>query len=211
MAPKVRRPPGSTGGDTLIIDTNGTLNFNGGLMTGTPITTTGVGAENGATVTAVEYGNAMLHRTVLTLTDLPITMRDTEQGGGVKIYDFPAGRILFLGSIGTIIPTTHSAVSTLNAGVTCNWGVGSTIQANGTVATTEQNIIQVTAWTSSATQDVAPAASNGVGILTVLDGTSAAVDAHLNLAVAGSGDIDGNASILVTGTITITWLNLGDY
>jgi hypothetical protein len=227
-SPKVRKPGGASGGDlleilsggvirvksggTVLLDSGGILSLDGATLTGTPITGSGVGAKNGSTVTAVEYGSGLIHKTELTLLDTPITMRDTEQGGGVKVYDFPAGRILFLGAIGTIIPTTHSVIlDTLNGGKTCNWGVGSTTQASATLATTEQDIIQVTAWTSGTVIDVAAAASNGIGVLAVLDGTSSAVDAFLNLAVAGSGDIDANAAILISGTITITWLNLGDY
>jgi len=175
-------------------------------------TTNGVGAKNGTTVTAVEYGNGAIHKTVLTLTALPLTLRDTEQGLGVKIYDFPEGRILFLGATGSVAETTTSTLtSSLNTGVTYNWGVGSTTQANGTLATTEQNIVQTTNGTASATVNVAGAASNGVGVLTPLDGTTTPLDAFFNVGIAGADDIDGNATTTYTGTVTITWMNLGDY
>ena len=175
-------------------------------------TTAGVGAKNGATVAAAEYGDGNIHKTVLTLTALPLTLRDTEQGLGVKIYDFPAGRILFLGATGSVAGTTTSVLAdTLNTGVTYNWGVGSTTQANGTLATTEQNILQTTNGTASATINVAGAASGGLGVLTPLDGTSTAVDAFFNVGVAGATDIDANATTTWTGTVTITWMNLGDY
>jgi hypothetical protein len=168
----------------------------------------------GATAVATEAGDAVVHKTTITLANLAVTMRDTEQGGGVKIYDFPAGRILRLGAIGSIAVTTTSALaSTLNASVTCNWGVGSTTQASATVATTEQDIVNVTAFTASATIDVAGAVANGVGpgVLASLDGTSTAVDAFLNLAVAVATDIDADATVLVNGSVTIHWINLGDY
>jgi hypothetical protein len=181
---------------------------NGGAASGI---TTGVGAKNGATVTAVESGNGLIHKTVLTLANTPITMRDTEQGGGVKVYDFPDGMIAFHGSFYDLTMTTHSVLAdTLNTGVTCNAGVGTTTQANATLATTEQNIIQVTAWTAGTTIDVANTATQGVGLPTTLNGTGTALDAYLNLAVAGAGDIDADASILVNGTITMMWSNLGD-
>ena len=165
-------------------------------------------------VTVVEKGDGVFHQTVLTLAALPITMRDTEQGGGAQIYAFPAGRICRLGAIGSIAVTTTSVLAdTLNAGVTCNWGVGSTTQANPTVATTEQDIVNVTAFTASATIAVAGAAANGVGagVLASLDGTTTAIAAFLNLAVALNTDIDANASVTVSGTITMTWANVGDY
>lgn len=167
-------------------------------------------AVSGA-VSAAEYGDGTFHQTVLTLTDVPVTMRDTEQGGGVQIYDFPAGSIQRLGAAGTIaVTTTSELASTLNTGVTCNWGVGSTTQASATVATTEQDFVNVTAFTSSATIDVAGADATGVGVgvLAALDGISTAVDAFLNLAVAGATDIDADATVTVSGEIKITWVNL---
>jgi len=162
-------------------------------------------------VTVAEYGDGVFHQTVFTLAAVPVTMRDTEQGGGVKIYDFPVGRIFRMGATGTIAVTTTSVLAdTLNAGSTCNWGVGSTTQANATLATTEQDFVNVTAFTSSATVDVAGADATGVGasVLASLDGTSAAVDAYLNLAVAGATDIDADATVTVSGTVKITWVNL---
>ena|SRR4030066_118826 len=162
-------------------------------------------------VTATEYGDGTFHQTVLTLSAVPVTMGDTAQGGGVKVYDFPLGRIMRLGGTGTIAVTTTSALATtLNTGVTCNWGVGSTTQASATLATTEQDLVNVTAFTASATIDVAGANSTGVGaaVLASLDGTSAAVDAYLNLAVAVATDIDGDATVTVSGTVKITWINL---
>jgi hypothetical protein len=170
-----------------------------------------VPAAVSGTVSAAEYGDGVFHKTVLTLTAVPVTMRDVEQGGGVQIYDFPVGYIQRLGASGTIAVTTTSVLAdTLNTGVTCNWGVGSVTQANATVATTEQDFVNVTAFTASATIDVAGADATGVGVgvLAALDGTSTAVDAFLNLAVAGATDIDADATVTVSGTINIAWMNL---
>lgn len=165
-------------------------------------------------VTATEKGDGVFKQTVLTLSALPITMRDTEQGGGAKIYTFPVGRITPVGAIGSIAVTTTSVLAdTLNAGSTCNWGVGSVTQSNATVATTEQNFVNVAAFTSSATIDVAGAVANGsgIGIVTSIDGTSTNIAAFLNLAVADAADIDGDATVTVDGTITLTYAVLGDY
>lgn len=162
-------------------------------------------------VSVEEYGDGVFHQSVFTVTALPITMRDTEQGGGFQIYDFPLGRITSLGATATIAVTTTSELSsTLNTGVTCNYGVGSVTQSNATVATTEQDLVNVTAFTSSATIDVAGADATGVGVgvLASLDGTSTAKDAFINLAVAGATDIDADATVTVTGTVTLTWINM---
>lgn len=173
-----------------------------------------VPAAVSAYVTAVERGDGIYRQTVLTLAALPITMRDTEQGGGSNIYTFPIGRICHIGSIGSIAVTTTSILAdTLNAGVTCNWGVGTTTQASATVATTEQDLVNVTAFTASATINVAGATANGVGIgsLTSHNGTTTAITAFLNLAVALNTDIDANATVTVNGTITLNYVAVGDY
>lgn len=162
-------------------------------------------------VSVEEYGDGVFHQSVFTVTALPITMRDTEQGGGFQIYDFPLGRITSLGATATIgVTTTSELSSTLNTGVTCNYGVGSVTQSNATVATTEQDFVNVTAFTASATINVAGADATGVGVgvLASLDGTSTAKDAFINLAVAGATDIDADATVTVTGTVTLTWINM---
>lgn len=176
---------------------------------------TGNGASAAATVTAVEKGNSIFHQTVLTLTALPVSINDTNVGGGTKIYDFPAGRVYVLGATASVAFTTTSTLaSTLNAGVTLSWGVGSvqtTTQASGTLATTEQNIVNASTATSSATINVAGATATAVGTAVALDGTTTAIDAYFNVGVPTATDIDGNATVTVTGTITLTWVQLGDY
>lgn len=166
-----------------------------------------------STVAAAETGNGAFRQTVLTLTDLPITMRDTEQGGGAKIYTFPIGRITRIGATVSLAMTTTSVIAaTLNSGKTCNLGVGSVTQSQATVTTTEQDIVNVTAWTSSTVINVAGSTVAGVGpgVLDSLDGTSTAIVAFLNLAVAGATDIDANATITISGTVTMNWANVGD-
>ena len=176
-------------------------------------TVAGVGAAAGTGVTASEGGNGVVQKTLLTLSAAQITMADATQGGGLKIYDFPEGRILILGVTATMTMTTTSILAnTLNASVTCNWGVGTTIQASATLATTEQDLIPVTAWTSSATINVAnTATSKALAASAQFDGTATAKDAYLNLAVAGATDIDADATVTCSGTVLITWINLGDY
>ena len=175
--------------------------------------TLNIGAVNGATVSAVEKGNGVIHQTVLTFTATPLTLADATVGAGVKVYDFPAGRINILGAVGSIALTTTSALaSTLNASVTYNWGIGTTTQASGTLATTEQNILTTANGTASATVNVAGAAAVGGVAASAgnLDGTSTAIDAYLNIGIATATDIDGDATVTLTGTATITWIYEGD-
>lgn len=193
MADVTRRPGGQT---------ETTLNI------GTPATAAGV--------TAVEYGDANFHKTVLTLTDVEVAVSDSNVGGGTKILDFPEGRLLVLGAVASVnFTTTSTLASTLNAGVTLSWGVGTvqtTTQASGTLATTQQDLIPATAATSSATINVAGAtASAALASSAQFDGTTTAKDAYINIGVPTATDIDGDATVKVNGTVTITWVYLGDY
>lgn len=183
------------------------------LTTTTQLTSGNVGAAAATGNVATERGNAVVHQTLLTLTGVAMTLADATVGGGVKIYDFPQGRILILGATGTMTFTTTSTLaSTLNASVTGNWGVGTVTQANGTLATTEQDIIPTTNFTSSATINVAGSTTSAaLAASAQFDGTSTAKDAFLNVGIAGATDIDGDATVTATGTVLITWAFLGDY
>jgi hypothetical protein len=172
-------------------------------------TTTANGTKVGSTVSVSEVVNGPLHQTTLTFTATPLALADAAAGGGIEIYDFPLGLIGFLGAEGSIAETTTSVLaSTLNAGVTYNWGIGSTTQANGVLATTEQNILQATNGTASATINVAGAASKGKGAAVQLDGTASAIKAYLNMGLATNTDIDADATTTITGSVTITWVAL---
>ena len=175
----------------------------------TSITTLNVGAVNGSTVSAVEHGSGFYHVTVLTLTATPLTLADATVGAGVKIYDFPVGQITVLNASGSVAETTTSAIATtLNSGVTYNWGVGTVTQSNGTLATTEQNIINTTNGTSSTTINVAAAASSSTQTVAPLayNGKSTAIDAFFNVGIAVATDIDADATTTWTGTITMSWM-----
>lgn len=168
------------------------------------------------TVTVAESGTGNFRRSVFTLTAMPMTIRDTTspaQGGGQQIYDFPEGRILILGATGSVTVTTTSAIaSTLNSGVSCRWGVGTVTQANVTLATTEQDLLPVTTFTSGTTINVAnTATSAALAASAQFDGTTTAKDAFFNISVPTATDIDADATVAVNGTVTITWCFLGDY
>lgn len=176
----------------------------GGAVGGSPVA---------AGVTVQEFGAATpgaAHTTVLTLNGVAMTFRDTQQGNGVKLYTFPKGKIGRLGASAENIQivTTSDPTATLNPGITGNFGVGSTTQANATVATTEQDIVQVAAFTSSATQGAYPAAARGYGLgsFTMLDGSSTPIDVFFNAACATATDVDADATVKIYGTVTINWI-----
>lgn len=190
---------------------------NSALLT-SQITANGVGAKNGATVTAVEYGNDVLHKTVLTLTatPVPITSTTTANGfGGVKLYDFPQGHIRLHGcvvNISAIAVDPAEQDNFTDATPEGDVGIGSVIIANadalGTDATDDDMATGAAFTMSSFTAAVTcpPEASLN------FNGTATALAANLNVLV-DAADIDDDASteVLVTGTVTLSWTNLGDY
>ena len=163
-------------------------------------------------VTVVEKGQGLIHQTTFTITAMPVTVADATVGVGTKIYDFPEGRVFILGGTGSAQFTTTSVLaSTLNTGVSCRWGLGTVTQTNATLATTEQDLLPVTTFAASATISVANTATTSqLAAAAQFDGTSTAKDAFFNISVPTATDIDADATVLVSGTITITWINLGD-
>lgn len=169
----------------------------------------GVESAVASYVSVEEFGGGGVHSTVLTLNNFPMTLRDTELGVGVKVYTFPKGKIYTLGcSADDVQVQLMSALTTLNSGVTCGFGVGSTTQANGTLATTEQNFVNVTTFTSPTAQYGLSAAVRGFGIplTTALDGSGTAIAAFVNIGIPTLTDIDANADVRVFGKITLNWV-----
>lgn len=170
------------------------------------------GAVAGTGVTVEEGGNGIVNVTTITFTDAPVALTD-EGGvvayGGLKVYDMPAGLIHILGAVQDIALTKSSA------GVNADWdgdvGVGTvTASNNNSLSSTEQNIIPTTA-TPQAVAGVSTADGVSTGAVT-LDGTGTAIDIFVNLLV---DDADHNVAgtpcnLILNGTLTITWLNLGD-
>jgi len=166
-----------------------------------------VPAAVNAYVTAAESGAANLRTTILTLKNMPLLCRDTELGNGVKVYTFPKGKWYNHGCSAVIDVTNTSLIaSTLKSGVSCRAGVGTVTQANATLATTEQNIVQVTTFSAPTTINTPVAAfrCEGVMSVTALDMTTNS-DAFFNISVPTLTDIDADANLLINGTITFNW------
>ena len=185
---------------------------------GTAITapaSAGNGAVAGSGVTVAEYNTGMVHKTVITFTDRAVALTDvaaTVAYGGSKIYDLPEGAILILGA------TSNIALTKSSAGVNADWdgdfGIGTvTASNNASLSSTEQNIIPTTA-TPQAVSGATTA--NGQSTATenaVINGTATAADVYFNLLVDDADqDVTGTAcNLILNGTVTLIWLNLGDY
>ncbi len=177
----------------------------------------GTGA-GGATVRVQEYGDGILHKTVITCTRTPVTITDdagvAQYGGTGKLYDFPAGLINTLGAVidGSVtLGTTGTIIDTWAGGV-----------ARGTVTATTGSTLTGTEADIMPEVDVAAATSkvavvDAVSVATALtesgarwlDGTSTAKDLYLNLVVDDDASHTSGTGTF-TGTVVIHWINLGD-
>lgn len=151
--------------------------------------------------------------TTLTLDNVAQTVVNGTEYQGTKIYDFPEGRLLVLGVTASLKQKTTSAIaSTLNSGVTGAIGLGTATASATTLATTMVDLLPSTAFTTSTTINVAGAAVGAALAASAhFDGTTTAKDMYLNTAYATTTDVDADATQTISGTIVITWMNLGDY
>jgi hypothetical protein len=151
--------------------------------------------------------------TTLTLDNVAQTVVNGVEYQGTKIFDFPEGRLLVLGVTASLKQKTTSAIaSTLNSGVTGAIGLGTATASAVTLATTMVDLLPSTAFTTSTTINVAGAAVGAALAASAhFDGTTTAKDMYLNTAYATTTDVDADATQTISGTIVITWMNLGDY
>lgn len=164
-------------------------------------------------VTAKHEQFGPICKTTLTLDNVGQTVVNGTEYQSTQIYDFPEGRILVLGAIGRLQQKTTSALaSTLNASVTGAISLGTAAASSTTLSGTAADLLPSTAFTSSATINVAgTAVTAALAASAQFDGTGTAKDIFLNTAYATTTDVDANATQTISGTITITWINLGDY
>lgn len=166
----------------------------------------------GAIVVKQEQFGA-LYQTTLSLSDVPQAVVNGTEYQSTLLYTFPEGRLLVLGCTATLAQkTTSTLASTLNASVTGAVSLGTVAASATTLATTMVDLMPSTAFTSSATINVAgTAVSSALAASAQFDGTSTAKAMYLNSAYATTADVDGNATQTFTGTVRVTWVWLGDY
>ncbi len=183
------------------------------------LTDIGIGARSTTSV-AVDEQKGILHKTTITITDLAQAVVNGTEYQGTKIYDFPEGRILILGTTATLQQTTTSAItSTLNgataaggAGAVGAVSLGTATASNVALTSTMVDLLPSTAFNSSLVINTAgTAVSSALASSAQFDGTGTAIDMYLNSAYATTTDVDANATQTWNGTVVIPWINLGDY
>jgi hypothetical protein len=138
------------------------------------------------------------------------TLRDN--GVGVKIYDFPAGRILLLGALIDAEAVCNDAFNASPNDV-FKVGVGSvsaTQAADGDLTLTEQDIIPATTIDTQGNTVLTNAVKAALAASAQFDGTSSALDLYINAAVLNASTTKA-VTVAITGTLTLFWINLGDY
>lgn len=183
----------------------GKLTMTGGGFVGTQA------AIAGLSVVHKQVG--FLRQSVFTLDNVAQSVVNGTEYQGTKLYDFPEGRVLVLGVTARLQQKTTSALaSTLNASSTGAVSLGTVTASSTTLATTMVDLLPSTAFTSSATVNVAgTAVGAALAASAQFDGTTTAKSMFLNSAFATTADVDGDATITWSGTITVTHIDLGDY
>lgn len=166
----------------------------------------------GTGVTARHFGADIIRRTKLTLTNIAQTVTNGTEYQSSLIYTFPEGRLVILGLTATLRQTTTSALAgTLNASSTGAVALGSAAASNTTLSSAMVNMLPSTAFTSSATINVAgTAVTAALAAAAQIDGTSTPVPMYLNSAFATTTDVDGDATQTFSGTIDLLWAIIGD-
>lgn len=176
--------------------------------------THGTPAQQGVREETVAGPNRSFH-TKLTFLNQAVAMIDNagvDAHGGLQVYDFPEGALIFQGAVADLDLTKSST------GVNADWdgdiSLGTVLVAAGaTLATTEQDLIP----TTSTPQAVAGVTTGDMISTTTeapkwFDGTATAKDMFLNLLV-DDADHDVTTTpcnIIVNGTIEFSWQMIGD-
>lgn len=169
-------------------------------------------AQNVTGLKVVHKQVGPLTQSVFTLTDVPQAVVNGTEYQSTKLFQFPEGLIYLFGTTATLQQkTTSDPASTLNASVTGAVSLGTAAASSTTLGTTMADFLASTAFTSSATQNVAGTAVTGLlSTPAAFDGTSTAKSLYLNSAFATTTDVDADATQTWSGTVTVTWLHLGD-
>lgn len=137
--------------------------------------------------------------------------------GQVVIGDFPQGNILFLGAVSYVQfagPTSGELANDWEG----DYSIGTTADANSTLATTDLNIIASTA-IGAATAELSPVTRGVTGLdstdggllMNIFDNTDGSLEINLNLLIDDAELTDTEAvTITATGQLYIAYAILGD-
>lgn len=152
------------------------------------------------------------------MSSMALDWTDSGASGGntsQKLLDFPEGVIRVIGATANITSITTSASAT-TATAAILFGIGSAATNAGETldAATEVDILPSTSITLASNTGSGFGVSNATSVLTVLDGHTSAKAAYLNFAASAAHSsatvTDDNSGLVISGTIYIWYINLGD-
>ena len=199
--------------DVAQIDSSGNLALDGtitasGAITAVPTDSGSITSTLSASTTAVEaYPQA--HKTVLTMADTPLLITataTTNAWGSVKIYDFPAGRLLIQGVTvdGIDIEIDTNSLTIASEG---DFAFGTVAASTNALSSTMVDLCP-----STSIAAITTVVNSALSASAQFDGTSTAKDMYLNFAIDnGDQTVSTIATNTVDGVVTIHWLDLGDY
>lgn len=168
----------------------------------------GIARNNAA---AVE-GLLGFRQTRLTLTNAVLPVADNGAAGGnasVKLYTFPPGAVFIPGATASV-SIVGGAGLTATAAVVAGVGTAAAAADNGTLTLTEADVVASTGSTLADSAGIFYGKSTATEMAAgIWDGTTSQVEIYLNFAVPDAG-ITAPTTITVTGTIMLSWTNLGD-
>ena len=144
-----------------------------------------------------------IQQMVLTIASLAITCAEggTREYGSSLIHTFPQGAIKILGVTADLV-ITSSDYAAVEEG---DFALGKIAATDRALTGDDVTMLAETALTFAAGE----ADLEGQGdIVAIQDGTSTPLPVYLNVCMDNGS---GTGDIVVNGTVTITWCNLGDY
>lgn len=201
--------------------TDGTASMTGGAATGivtntysdgsivSPASTNActLGTET-ATFTNENYVGS-INQSVFTFASYPLVITDSEGSGGhgnVKLIDFPAGMIYVLGVVGNIAVDSVSGIAD-NGTFDMAMGSTDTDTDDETLEDAEADFVAKVDGTLVSGADTIDLVNNTPQ---TEDGHTTATDVWLDVSVTDA-NMTATGWMALTGTITITWVNTGDY
>lgn len=129
--------------------------------------------------------------------------------GGVHVGGLPEGNILLLGARATLTFSGTGSLAELAQTWDGDFGVGSTLNADTTLGTTEVNVIPSTA-TGPASSEVSPTLEVENVTPSFIDNTAGATGLFINLLVDDASIAGDGVPIQATGDINIAYIVMGD-
>ena len=169
----------------------------------------GTGVVSGTGVSVVESAKGWC-KLVFPITDLSITMTDATTAGShgkQKFFTFPEGAIVVAGTITNLTVSRVGTAIGATAAVVGSIGSATVSTADSTLTGTEADVVPSTAVTLTAGAGVFKGHATTVP---KIDGTTAPASLWLNFAIPDAGST-GNDALLVNGTITVVYMNIGDH